>query len=421
MRLLFLSHYFPPEVNAPANRVFEVSREWVRLGHEVHVVTCFPSHPRGVLYDGWTRRWHRHEVAEGIHVHRVATILGANRGVGRRLLNYVSFVPVAVWRATRLGPFHGIVATSPQFFCGVAGALAGSLKRTPWVLDLRDLWPDSIVAVGAARRSLAIRLVELVELALYRHAVGVVCVSPAFIENLASRGIGRGKLALVPNGVDAAFWGVPGDGQGWRARRGFSASDVLVSFVGTIGMAHGLGTVLDAAAQLAPSHPELRFLIVGDGAERQALETEVARRGLRSVTFTGLVPRSEVRDVMAATDIALVLLRDSPVFRTVLPTKMFEAMAAGRPVVLGVDGEARRVLESSGGGLFVPPQDGGALVEAIRQLASSPERRAALGESGRRYVHQEYDREVWACKYARILEKWLFSGQPLSGSNVSLL
>jgi glycosyltransferase involved in cell wall biosynthesis len=412
MRLLFLSHYFPPEVNAPANRVSEVCREWVRLGHEVHVVTCFPSHPRGVLYDGWTRRWHVHDVADGIHVHRVATILGANRGFGGRVLNYLSFVPTAVWRAIRLGHFDGIVATSPQFFCAVAGALSAALTRTPWVFELRDLWPDSIVAVGAARRSPAIRVLESIELGLYRHAVGVVCVSPAFVENLVSRGIEPGKVDLVPNGVDASFWSVPGDGAGWRARHGFAPSDVVVSFVGTIGMAHGLGTVLEAAARVARSHPELRFLVVGDGAERRDLEAAAARRGLGNVAFTGLVPRAEVRDVMAATDISLVLLRNSPVFRTVLPTKMFEAMAAGRPVVLGVNGQAREVLEASGGGVFVPPENVEALVETAIALAGSPERRRALGESGRAYVGREYDRAVWARRYAEILERRLRPAAP---------
>lgn len=407
MRLLFLSHYFPPEVNAPANRVLEVCREWVRLGHEVHVVTCFPSHPQGVLYDGWAMSLHGRETVEGIHVHRVPTILGANRGYGRRIVNYLSFVPGAVWRALRLGRFDGIVATSPQFFCAVAGGLAGLLKRTPWVFELRDLWPDSIVAVGAARPSLAIRMLETLELALYRHARGVVCVTPAFVENLVSRGIDRGKLAFVPNGVDAAFWAAPADGPGWRARRGFMPSDVLVSFVGTIGMAHGVGTVLDAAARLAGPLPGVRFLLVGEGAERASLEAQAERRGLGNVAFTGLVPRAEVRDVMAATDVSLVLLRDLPVFRTVLPTKMFEAMAAGRPVVLGVDGEARRVLEASGGGVFVPPESVDALVEAVTSLVASPERRHALGERGRSFVLREYDRGVWARRYAEVLAGWL--------------
>ena len=260
--------------------------------------------------------------------------------------------------------------------------------------------------MGAARPSLAIRLLEKLELALYRHAVGVVCVSPAFVKNLASRGIDPGKLALVPNGIDPAFWAMPADGSAWRLRRGFRPSDVLVSFVGTIGMAHGLSTVLEAASRLA-SRPEIRFLLVGDGAEREALEAGAKKRGLGNVTFTGLVPRAEVRDVMAATDVSLVLLRNSPVFRTVLPTKMFEAMAAARPVILGVEGQAHEVLEAAGGGICIPPENAEALTDAIQRLASSRELRRTLGERGRDYVTREYDRAIWAERYAAILAEWL--------------
>jgi glycosyltransferase involved in cell wall biosynthesis len=321
-------------------------------------------------------------------------------------MNYVSFLPPAVWRAVRLGRFDGIVATSPQFFCAVAGGMVGALKGTPWVFELRDLWPDSIVAVGAVQPSAAVRLVEKLELALYRHAHAIVCVSPAFIENLASRGIEREKLEFVPNGIDVSFWSQPGDGAGWRSRHGLAPEHLVVSFVGTVGMAHGLGTLLEAAARLKEARPEVRVVIVGDGAEREGLERRAREGGLSNVLFTGLVPRQNVRDVMEGTDIALVLLRDSPVFRTVLPTKMFEAMAARRPIVLGVDGQARRVLEASGGGVYVPPGDGAALAGAVSSVADEPDHGRQRGEAGHAFVIGEYDRVVWARRYAELLGRW---------------
>lgn len=403
MRLLFLSHYFPPEVNAPANRVHEICSEWVRLGHEVHVVTCFPSHPQGVLYPGWRRRWRRSETVDGIHVHRVWTVLGANRGYFWRTLNYLSFVPAAAWRALRLGRCDALVATSPQFFCAVAGWLAAFVCRAPWVFELRDLWPDSIVAVGAVRPALAIQLLEKVELALYARASAVVCLTHAFIENLTSRGVDPAKLAFVPNGVDLSFWAAGGDGAAWRSRVGLLPEHVVASYVGTVGMAHGIGTVLDAAALVQVSDPRVRFVIVGDGAEREVIAAAATQRGLSNVLLTGQVPHSEVRAVMAGTDISLVLLRASPVFRTVLPSKMFEAMAAARPIVLGVEGEARRVIETAGAGVAVPPENAAALARAVCALAADPARRAAFGEAGRDFVAREYDRRAWARHYAELL------------------
>jgi glycosyltransferase involved in cell wall biosynthesis len=402
MRLLFFSHYYPPEVNAPANRTSENCRTWARMGHEVHVVTCFPSHPQGVLYPGWRMRWAYDEVDQGVHVHRVWTYLGANRGVVRRTLNYLSFAPVAVWRALQLGRFDLIVATSPQFFCAVAGWLSARAKRTRWVFELRDLWPDSIVAVGVVRPSFAVRAVEKVELAMYKHASVIVCLTPAFVENLVGRGIERTKLALVPNGVDMEFWGRPADGAGWRVRHGLGDGDFVASYVGTIGMAHGIGTILDAARMLL-QRPGIRLLIVGDGAERETLAARAVAEGLPNVCFVGQVPREEVRDVLAASDVALVLLRNQPLFRTVLPSKMFEYLAMGCPIVMGVGGQARSVLEVSGGGVAIPPEDAGALARALCDLAATPDRRRTMGEVGRAFVVREYNRRIWAERYEQIL------------------
>lgn len=403
MRILLLSHYFPPESNAPANRTHEHARAWARAGHEVHVVTGFPSHPAGRVYEGWERRWYRKERRDGVHVHRVWTYLAPNRGVVRRALNYLSYLPAAAWRALRLGRFDAIVATSPQFLTAVAGWLTAALTGTPWVFEVRDLWPESIVAVGAVRSGLALRLLETLELRMYAHATRIVCVTRSFVKNLEARGVSPEKLVFIPNGVEPEAWEDEGGARAWRARLGVEPGEVLATYVGTVGMAHGLSTVLDAAEDLREHRPPIRFAIAGDGADRPRLQEEARRRGLRHVLFPGLVPRSEVPALLAATDVSLVLLRDSPTFRGVLPSKMFESMAAGKPVVLGVDGEARAVLEEARAGLFVPPGDPRALARAISSLAASRERRAELGQSGRSSVQREYSRRVWATRYANVL------------------
>lgn len=402
MRILFFTHYFPPEVNAPANRTHEHCREWVEAGHEVHVVTCTPSHPFGAPYPGFARRWYRHDEVDGIHVHRVWTYLAPNRGVLRRTMNYLSFIPTAVLRAWRLGRFDVAIGTSPQFFCCVATWMYARVRPTPWVFELRDLWPESISAVGAVRAPLALKPIERLERRLYRDAAAIVCLTRSFIESLRSRGVEAGKLHYVPNGIEPAFW-QSADRVTTRASLGLSDEEVLACYVGTVGMAHGLDTVLEAASRLLSAAPHVKILIVGDGAELEAMRALAQRRALVNVWFTGLVPRERVPGILAASDIALVTLKPSDVFKTVLPSKMFEAMAARRPIVLAVDGEARATLERAAAGVAVPPGDPGALADTIAHLACDAVARAEMGESGGRFVEREFSRRQWAERYRTLL------------------
>jgi glycosyltransferase involved in cell wall biosynthesis len=403
MKVLFLSHYFPPEVNAPAIRTFEHCREWAAAGHEVHVITCVPSHPRGIPFPGYRTARYQREELEGIQVHRIWTYLAANQGVVKRTLNYASFLPSAAWRALRLGPFEVIIATSPQFFTAVTGYCVSRLKAAPWIFELRDLWPDSIAAVGAMKSSRLLRMIEKFELHMYRHAQAVVCLTHAFVENLKQRGITSKKLYYVPNGVEVGYWR-KGNGAKVREKYGMTDEECLVSYIGTIGMAHGIHTILDCADSLKAVHPDVRFLVVGDGAELDGIREQVKSRRLSNVLLPGLIPHEAVKDYLAATDISLVLLRRSEVFLTVLPSKMFESMAAGKPIILGVEGEARRVLEQSGGGLAVPPENSQALAQAILTLVRDREFRENLGKSGSLFVASEFNRKALAAKYLSLLE-----------------
>jgi glycosyltransferase involved in cell wall biosynthesis len=402
VRILFFTHYFPPEVNAPATRTHEHCREWVAAGHEVHVVTCIPSHPFGNPFPGFRRRWYQHDRVDGIHVHRVWTYLAPNRGVLRRTLNYLSFVPTAALRGLRLGRFDVAIGTSPQFFCAVTTWTYTRLRRIPWVFELRDLWPESIPAVGAMPQSFALRLLARLEMRMYRDASAIVCLTESFVRSLTARGVERAKLHFVPNGIVPAFW---------RAARrvderkelGLEDTDVLASYVGTIGMAHGLSTVLAAAARLQTAAPAVKLLIVGDGAELHDLQAAAAHDGLPNVRFTGLVPRDKVPGILAATDIALVTLKPCDMFKKVLPSKMFEAMAARCAIVLGVDGEARATLERAGAGVAVPPGDVDVLTRVIVDLAGDPDGRARMARAGGDFVDREFSRKTWAATYIGVL------------------
>jgi glycosyltransferase involved in cell wall biosynthesis len=231
----------------------------------------------------------------------------------------------------------------------------------------------------------------------------VVAVTRSFVDNLEARDIPRGKLHFIPNGVDPSAW-VSGDREASRERLRLDPDNFLVSYIGTVGMAHGIGTVLEAAARAKGELPGARFLVAGDGAEREALEGKAFERGIDNLLFTGQVPREEVPGLMAASDALLVLLRRSPLFLTVLPSKMFEAMASGKPIVLGVEGEAKAVLERSDAGIAITPESVDELLEAVGRLEADRALGRAMGEAGRAFVAEEFSREVWAGRMLEVLE-----------------
>ena len=390
MRILFLSHYFPPEVNAPAVRTYEHCREWARHGHEVHVVTCVPSHPQGRVYPGYESSFAaQHEEKDGIKVHRVWTYIAPNKGFLARTIGYASYMFSAALACLKLPRPDIIVATSPQFFCACAGFLASRLRRAPWIFEVRDLWPESIVAVGAIRNRAIIGLLEMVEKYLYRDAEKVVVLTRSFADNLKGRGINAGKLHFLPNGVDPEVWQREGRS---TARQGLGLdSKFVVSYVGTHGMAHNLETLLDAA-DILREHEDISIQMVGDGAEYENLRLRAERNSLSNVSMIGQVPRDDARAYVAASDVSVVLLRKSELFKTVIPSKILEAMAAGNPVVLGVEGEAKRIVEDAGVGICIEPENPAELADAVLRLKAAPGLREEMGRNGRAVVSEWFDR-----------------------------
>jgi glycosyltransferase involved in cell wall biosynthesis len=402
MDVLFLSDNFPPETNAPASRTHEHAKRWVAAGHRVTVVTCAPNFPSGKVHEGYRNALWTRERVDGIDVVRVWTYITANEGFLRRTLDYLSFMAAATIASVFIRRPDVIVATSPQFFTPCAAYAVSLLKRRPFVFELRDLWPDSIVAVGAMRETRAIRWLRKLEYFLYRRSARIVSVTNSFKDVLVGNGIDAAKIAVVPNGVDLAAY-VPGEKpvdlqDKWGLRGKFVAA-----YVGTIGMAHGLGTVLTAAERLR-GRDDIAFLLVGTGAEQAALAAQCDERGLRNVIFVGAVSKAEVREYWKLCDVALVLLRDSALFSHVIPSKMFEAMGMERPMILGVRGESRAIVEASRAGIPVTPEQAGELVDAILRLADNAELRTRLGRAGREYAAREFNRDRLARQMLDVLE-----------------
>lgn len=397
MRILFLTDNFPPEVNAPASRTHEHALRWVKAGAEVTVITCAPNFPQGKVYPGYRNRRSR-EVMDGIEVIRVRTYMAANAGFAKRVLDYLSFAWASFWAG--LGrECDVIVATSPQFFTTWSGRALSFFKRRPWVFELRDIWPESIAAVGAGGGGAVMKLLERVELRLYRNAARVVAVSPAFRANLAARGIDPAKVEIVTNGADLSLWTPRPPDEALRAELGLGARFVI-AYVGTMGMAHGLDFILRSAAKI--EDPRLHFLLIGDGSEAETLRAQAA--GLANVTMHPPVPKAEVPHFIATADAALVPLKRQDTFRSVIPSKIFEAAAMRRPILLGVEGQAAAIVEEHGAGLAFVPEDEASFLAAIARLSSD----AALYEklqAGCAALAEAYDRDRLAARMLAILEE----------------
>lgn len=401
MRILFLSHYYPPEVNAPASRTSEHCREWVRAGHDVTVITCAPNHPAGKVYDGYRNRLFRKEVVDGVTVIRVWTFLAANEGFGRRTLNYVSYMLGAALALPRVKRPDVVISTSPQFFCGLTGLMAKWFRRVPWVLEIRDIWPESIVSVGAMKKGRVIRTLEWLETRAYRNANAIVSVTESFVPHITDRLKGPKPLHVIKNGVDLSLFNRSISAEDAKRQLGLDGKYVA-AYVGTHGLAHGLDTVLDAAERLTHD-PRIVFLLVGDGAERVRLLERAKQMQLPNIRILGQRPKSDMPMVWAATDASIIHLKRSATFKKVLPSKMFEAMAMQCPIVLGVEGEARALLDDANAGIGITPENADELANAVAALADDPHLCETLAASGSSYVRTHFDRSRLARAYLDVL------------------
>jgi glycosyltransferase involved in cell wall biosynthesis len=396
MHILFLTDNFPPEVNAPASRTFEHCREWVRAGHRVTVVTCAPNFPKGRVFDGYRNTPFQRDEMDGITVWRVWSYITANEGFARRILDYTSFMLSASMAAPFVKDVDVVIGTSPQFFTAVAAWFVGRVKRKPFVFELRDLWPESIRAVGAMRDSVALDAVERLELFLYRQSAAVVSVTHSFKRDLIRRGIDGDKIHVVTNGVDVARFSPRPKDAALVASLGLEGRFVA-GYIGTHGMAHGLETLIDAAAALR-THDDTRditILLLGDGAEKASLQAKAAAMGLHNVVFVDSVSKDEVVRYWSLLDVSIIHLKKTPLFETVIPSKLFECMGMGIPVLLGVAGESATIVEREQVGLTCEPESVPGLIAGLRRLRSEPGLWQACRDRGIEAAGR-YDRQALA-------------------------
>ncbi|MEE4186273.1 MAG: glycosyltransferase family 4 protein [Gammaproteobacteria bacterium] len=404
MRILFFTDNFPPESNAPAIRTFEHAREWVKAGHEVTVVTCVPNFPTGKVFPGYSNRLYQTEEQAGIEVVRVWSYVTANQGSVPRVLDYFSYMLSATSAALFLPRPDVVIGTSPQLFAAIGAWLTARVKRVPFVFELRDLWPESILAVGAMRGGFWLTRLERFVAYLYRQADLMVPVTQAFARVLRNEGVDEERIVVITNGIEPGSHTLTRTREDVRNQWGIPGDAFVGGFIGTLGMAHAVATILESA-ELTRGDPSIHFVIMGNGAERDQIKQLAAKKQLDNVTIVDGQPRQEALNVLGAVDASLVLLRNTPLFRTVIPSKIFEAMEFGKPIILGVRGEsADIVVAQSRSGVAITPESPAELSAQMQRLRDAPELCAELGSNGKAAVASTFRRTQLAARMLAAIE-----------------
>ncbi len=393
MKILFLTDNFPPEVNAPATRTYEHCVEWIKLGAEVTVITCFPNFPQGKVYSGYKNHWRELEVFDGIKVVRVWSYLASNKGIIKRALDYISFM-ITSFLAGLLIEADIIIATSPQFFTAISGRMLSFFKHKPWIMEVRDLWPDSIRAVGAMRGRFLFRYLQIEEKKCYLTARKIIVVTESFKENIIKKGIDSQKIEVIENGANLNLF-VPRTKNNAILDIYHLRNKIILGYIGTIGMAHKLDFIIECAKNIAKTRPQYHFLIIGDGAEKKALEIKIDLENINNVTILNPIKKIDVPEYLSVFDAAIINLKKSELFKTVIPSKIFEAAAMNIPILLGVDGEARSLIEAYNAGLYYEPENERDFISKIDLLFSNPETMDYLKE-GCRKLATNFDRRILA-------------------------
>lgn len=398
--ILFITHYFPPEVNAPAARAYEHARRWVKNGVRVTVITNNPNHPLGRLFPGYTNRFFSREVLSGIEIIRVKTFLTPHMGFGKRAANYIFFSFMAAGTSFFVNDVDVVLATSPQFLCGLVGALVSKAKRKPFILEIRDLWPGQMMALKVVKSRLVLGFLQRLEKLLYRSADRIVTTTAFQEKYVTGTGYPAGRVATVLNGADLEIF---------RANAPYEGNDQLLagkfiaSYIGFFGMLYALDGILEVAKALE-SYEDIHFLLVGDGATKQSLTAKCQELGLRNVTMMPFQARSEIAKLISLSTLGLLVLKRDRLFETAIPVKMFEYFAMKKPVIFATrKGEGSKIVEDHDCGLVIEPENSSELKAAILKLYADRDLGKQLGENGYRAVQQYYSRDILAERMLNVI------------------
>jgi len=400
MHILFITDNFPPETNAPATRTYEHCKYWISKGHKVTVITCAPNFPIGKVYEGYKNNLIQKEDIDGINVIRVWSYISANKRFVRRTLDFMSFAMSSFFGGLFVKNVDVIVATSPQFFTTISGYLLSIFKRKPWVFELRDIWPESIKAVspGLANSRLLVEF-EKLEKMLYRKSDLIISVTDAFKRNLISRGSDGDKIGIVKNGANLSLYQPREKDQSLIDQ--YKLNDkFVIGYIGTHGLAHKLDIFLDYAKNTAEK--DVQFVFIGAGAEKGTLVRTAKKMELDNVLFLDSIKKEEIPAHLSIMDVALVPLRKSELFKTVIPSKIFETASMNIPILLGVEGESKEIIETYHAGLCFEPESLEDFDIKLKELKNNKEEYRACQEGGKKLA-VDFDRNKMAEKMENYL------------------
>lgn len=403
MHIYYIIQYFPPELNGGATRASDFARLWTEMEHEVTVLTGFPNHPSGIIPAAYHGKFRTEETKDGYTIRRTSVYATPNKGKYRRILNHISLMLSTIIGSLLKPRPDMIIASSPPLFLGLSGYILSRLLHVPLIFEVRDIWPQQAVDLGMLTNPLIIDAMERLEMFLYDKAEMVIGVTQSTAKILAERGVPESKIKIIPNATDLTRF-YPSE-QSIKLKKNLNLeSKFVVSYIGTMGLSQGLMTVIEAARQLQRLAADVHFVLVGDGAERETLVETAAASHLTNVTFLGSQPREVIPDYYRISDITVVPLRNVQLFESTIPSKMFEVMACGIPIILGVKGEAATIVKHAEAGLCITPESADELVEAVCHLYTCAEERKRMGINGHKYVSKYYDRHKLAIEYSNLLE-----------------
>lgn len=407
MKLLILTQYFPPEVGAPQNRLFELAVRLKKLSIDVIVLTAMPNYPQMQIYKGYEGKDYVYEELEGIPVHRSSIYLPKSKSIIQRLLNYFSFVySSARVGNSKIGEVDVILCESPPLFLGYSALYLKRKKKAKLIFNVSDLWPESAEKLGVVTDKYMLKLAYNLEAKLYKKSVLVSGQTQGICKNITER-FPSVKTYWLPNGVDVSYYNPQQVESNWRQENGFAENDILFLYAGIVGLAQGLEIILEVADKLR-AHNDIKFVLLGSGPVKESLMTQKHERQLNNVFFFDAVSKTQMPAIVKAIDVSIVPLRKLDLFLGAIPSKIFENLAMEKPVILGVDGEARELFVNQGKcALYSEPENAEALKENVLKLATDPALRKQLGEAGRAYVEKAFNRNTIAENFYKEVIKYV--------------
>lgn len=402
MHILLVHQAFAALDEAGGTRHYELASYLARRGHRVTIIASPISYLTGKARRDKIAWKEQQEPEADLTILRTYTFPAYHRSFVHRVLSFVSFMVSSFLVGISVRKVDLVWGTSPPIFQGVTAWLLARLKGVPFLFEVRDLWPAFAVAVGVLKNPLVIRLSLWLERFLYRRADRLVVNSPGFIQHVTQRGAGR--VVLLPNGADPAMFDPADDGSAFRQRVGLAAGCFVVLYAGAHGLSNDLGVLLQAAKQLE-DQPEIQFVLVGDGKEKTALQQQAGALGLNNIHFLPPAPKNDMRAILAGADACVAILKPIEMYKTTYPNKVFDYMAAGKPVLLAIDGVVRQVVEEAGAGLFCPPGDAEALARTVERLAGDREKARRMGAAGRLHVETHFNRQNLSEQLEQLFEE----------------